>query len=159
MPPSLRLPLTLTLLLLSCLRTQHTSVPDLSLPLNISYTVRLCARFLRHLNFVLGADTEGIGSRTASVIPSAPKKKSDTLGQSSLGKVKKDLTEGFSDVVKKHQHRGQDKGEGGLQFLCVFGLTHAKLCKDSLSLLQVHFPSRPFLELSILITLSPSHCP
>lgn len=120
------------------LRARETSVPDLNLPPNISYTTRLCTRFLRHLNFVLGVDSDSIASR-AGVTPSTKKNR----GQSPLSKVKKDLTEGFSDIVRKHQHRGEDKAEGGLQFLCVFGLTHAKLCKDSLSLLQVLF-CRPF---------------
>lgn len=113
---------------------KQTGVPDLSLPPNPSYTVRLCTKFLRHLNFVLGPNGETDVKKSSSKTRSTESK---TQTSKPLEKVKNELKDGFQDVVKKHLHRGPDKGEGGLQCLCVFGLTHAKFCKESFVQLRV----------------------
>lgn len=122
--------------------------PTLNLPPNISHTVRLSTRFLKHLNFILSPESQEPKNKTnkhfdqsfsnyntaiSSILPTTT---TTTTTTTTMNKTKSEFSNGFT-IIKKEAHRGPDKNDGEIQFLCFLGLTHAKLSHESINLLEV----------------------
>ena len=122
-----------------------TKSPALNLPPNISHTIRLCTRFLRHLNFILSPESQDPKGKSMksfennSTQHQQQQQQQRNSNNSTLNKTKNEFSNGFATIVRNETHRGLDRNESGLQFLCFLGLTHSKLSRESIDLLEVFF--------------------